>query len=220
MSITMSTTTRTGTRSTRRRRRLRALGLGAGVLVLVWLVVCTVVVLHPDVTEDPQPADAVFVLGPADEARVAHARDLMDQGLAPTVVYATPQGDFGGGGEAATDEIGKPHCDQGKDYEVICFEPDPSTTQGEAMKMRELVAERGWDNIIVITMRPHVSRAQLIVDRCYSGQTQWSPIDYVDDYWRYPWMTFKAYVYQSAGFLKAWATPGCDNQLPGNPKSI
>ena len=160
MSIAMSTTTRTGTRISRRRRRLRALGLGAGALVLVWLVVCTVVVLHPDVTEDPQPAD---------EARVAHARDLMDQGLAPTVVYATPQGDFGAGGETGTDEIDKPHCDQGKDYEVICFEPDPSTTQGEAMKMRELVAERGWDNIIVITMRPHVSRAQLIVCLLYTS---------------------------------------------------
>ena len=41
-----------------------------------------------------------------------------------------------------------------------------------------------------------------------------------NNYWRYPWMTFKAYLYQSGGFLKAWATPGCDTQLPGNPKSI
>ena len=216
----MSTTPHSPRSASPRRRRLAALGIAAGALVLAWLIVCTSVLLHPEITEDPQPADAVFVLGPADGTRVEHARELMEQGLAPTVVYATPQGDFSGGGQATTGESGKPHCETDVDYEAICFEPDPSTTQGEAMKLRELVDERGWDDIIVITMRPHVARAQLIVDRCYSGEAQWSPIDYVDSYWRHPWMTFKAYVYQSAGFLKAWATPGCDTQLPGKPKSI
>lgn len=219
----MSTTSRARTgarRPARWPRRLKVAGAVVGALFLVWLAVCSIVLLHPDVTEGPQPADAVFVLGPSDETRVEHARDLMEQGLAPTVVYATPQGDFGGGAEAETDELGKPDCDTGVAYEVICFEPDPSTTQGEAMKMRDLAAERGWDDVIVITMRPHVPRAQLIVDRCYEGQTQWSPIDYVDSYWKHPWVTFKAFVYQSGGFLKAWATPGCETQLPGEPKSL
>lgn len=202
------------------RRALRIALAGAVLLLAVWLAVCSVFLLNPEVTEDPQPADAVFVLGPSDQPRVDYARELMAQGLAPTVVYATPQGDFGAGSAATTEEIGKPQCDTGQDYEVICFEPDPSTTQGEAMKMRELAAERGWDDIIIITMRPHVSRAQLIVDRCYDGAAQWSPIDYVDSYWQHPWMTFKAFVYQSGGYLKALATPGCETQLPGNPKSL
>ncbi|WP_186304565.1 YdcF family protein [Kocuria palustris] len=202
-------------------RRLAAIGGVVAALFAIWLIVCTTVLLDPEVTEDPHPADAVFILGPSDQTRVDHARDLMDQGLAPTVVYATPQGDFGDGSEATTDEIHKPQCEmRDYDYEVICFEPDPSTTQGEAIKMRDLAAERGWDDIIVITMRPHVPRAQLIVERCYDGATQWSPIDYVDSYWQHPWMTFKAYVYQSAGFLKAWVTPGCETQLPGEPKSL
>lgn len=212
---------RTGAASDRRRpRRLTIIGGAAGALFVIWLIACSMILLRPDVTEVPQPTDAVFVLGPSDQTRVGHARDLMDQGLAPTVVYATPQGDFGDGSAATAGDIGKPRCDTGRDYEVICFEPDPSTTQGEAMKMRDLAAERGWDDVIVITTRPHVPRAQLIVDRCYDGRSQWSPIDYVDSYWQHPWMTLKAYAYQSGGFLKAWVTPGCETQLPGQPKSL
>lgn len=205
-----------------RQRRARVLPVVAGTtaaLFTAWLLVCTGVLLHPGITEDPQPADAVFVLGPSDATRVAQAQRLMDEGLAPSVVYATPQGVDAAGPDATTEQIDQPHCQEQHDYEVICFEPDPSTTQGEAIRMRDLAAQRGWDDIIVVTMRPHVARAQLIVGRCYTGRTQWSPIDYVDSYWRHPASTLRTYVYQSAGFLKAWVTPGCETQLPGHPKS-
>lgn len=210
-------------RATAGRRGARWLPVAAGTgaaLFATWLLVCTGVLLHPEVTEDPRPADAVFVLGPSDTTRVAQAQRLMDEGLAPTVVYATPQGPDALGALATTEQIDQPHCQEQHDYEVICFEPDPSTTQGEAIRMRDLAAQRGWDDIIVVTMRPHVARAQLIVGRCYTGRTQWSPIDYVDSYWRHPVSTLRTYMYQSAGFLKAWVTPGCETQLPGRPKSL
>lgn len=206
-----------------KKHRRRTVGTVVGsalVLTCAWLLVCTGVLFHPDVTEDPEPADALLVLGPADATRIEVAAQLMDQGLAPVAVVATPdpvETTWPSDAEFSEDRT---YCD-GTDqpYEVICFEPNPSTTQGEAMKLRELAEERGWDNVIVLTYRPHVARSQLIIGRCFDGTTQWPTFDYQDSYSPLKAATWREYVYQSAGFLKAWVTPGCDTQLPWQPKT-
>lgn len=205
------------------RRLLRVVGttLGtASVLTVVWLLVCTAVLVHPQVTEDPEPADALFVLGPADPKRVEVAKKLMDDGKAPVVVYATPD-PVDGTWPSDADFIEKrPYCHKkNQPYEVICFKPNPSTTQGEGMKLRELAQERGWDNVIVLTYRPHVARSQLIIGRCFDGNTQWPTFDYQDNYSLLRKPTWREFGYQTAGFLKAWVTPGCDIQLPWQPKT-
>lgn len=204
------------------RRRWRVLGtiLGTGVvLACTWALVCTGVMLHPDVTENPEPADALLVLGPPDPKRIEVAAEIMDAGLAPVAVVATPDPVTGTWPSDADFIRNQSYCDSDLPYEVICFKPDPSTTQGEAIKLRELAEERGWDNVIVLTYRPHVARSQLIVGRCFEGSTQWPTFDYQEDYSPFSRMTWREFIYQSAGFLKAWVTPGCDSQLPWHPKS-
>ncbi|KAA9394184.1 YdcF family protein [Kocuria coralli] len=201
-------------------RRVIWTAVGSAVaLACAWVLICTGVLLHPRVTENPQPADAVFVLGPADSTRVEEAARLMDSGIAPTVVVATPDPVEGTWPSDAEFMRERPFCDDDLPYEIICFAPDPSTTQGEAIKLRELAEERGWENVIVLTYRPHVARAQLIVGRCFDGTTQWPTFDYHDDYSILSRSTWREYGYQTAGFLKAWVTPGCDTQLPWRPKS-
>lgn len=204
-------------------RTIRIVGTAIGSVVALtcaWLMVCTGVLLHPEVTQEPEPADALLVLGPPDPTRVAVAAQIMEAGLAPVAVVATPDPVPGTWPSDAEFLENRPYCDDPDlPYEVICFKPDPSTTQGEAMKLRELAEERGWDNVIVLTYRPHVARSQLIVDRCFDGTTQWPTFDYQENYSLFSRATWREYIYQSAGFLKAWVTPGCDTQLPWHPKT-
>ena len=52
---------------------------------------------------------------------------------------------------------------------VICFRPDPSTTQGEARATAALAKEHGWTSITVVTTADQVWRARLRFSRCYTG---------------------------------------------------
>lgn len=209
----------------RARRRARAPAAAVLGAALVWLLVCWAVLQHPRV-DAPAPSDALFVLGPHDPVRMAEAARLMEAGTAPVLVVATPQPRSGYSSEALRFMREKAFCPGGGDaggrgagergYEVVCFEPDPSTTQGEAMALRELAGDRGWNHVSVLTYRQHVPRARLLLGRCYSGRLDALSFDYSFG----PRQVLYQFLYQSGGFVKAWLTPGCDQQLPGEPKSL
>lgn len=52
---------------------------------------------------------------------------------------------------------------------VICFSPDPSTTQGEAEFAGRLARTYHWHSMVLVTIAPQDSRARLRVERCFSG---------------------------------------------------
>ena len=52
---------------------------------------------------------------------------------------------------------------------IICFQPDPSTTQGEARATAALAKANGWTSITVVTTADQVWRARLRFSRCYTG---------------------------------------------------
>jgi hypothetical protein len=52
---------------------------------------------------------------------------------------------------------------------LICFNPAPATTQGEAEFTGRLARKYHWDSIAVVTITPHDSRARLRVERCFAG---------------------------------------------------
>lgn len=52
---------------------------------------------------------------------------------------------------------------------LICFVPDPSTTQGEARMAAKLAAEHGWTSMTVVTTADQVWRARLRFARCWDG---------------------------------------------------
>ncbi len=191
-------------------------------LGLVWLIAGWVVFQHPR-TDAPARSDALLVLGPPDRTRMAEALRLMDAGVAPVLVVANPGtrdlGDASGKvyyARAAQTCAQDGNRDGGRGYEVICFRPDPSTTQGEAMELRALSEQRGWDHVSVLTYRQHVARSRLLLQRCYTGELDVLSFDYPD----VPRGVLREFVYQSGGFVKAWLTPGCDQQLPWRPKSV
>jgi hypothetical protein len=52
---------------------------------------------------------------------------------------------------------------------LICFNPIPSTTRGEAEFVGRLAKTFHWHSIAVVAITPQVSRARLRVERCFSG---------------------------------------------------
>lgn len=200
---------------TKRRRWPARVAAALVVVVGGWLAVCWVVLEHPR-TEEPAPSDALLVLGPPDTQRMATAQELMERGIAPVLVIATPDAQPDDPPAMVQYYEDKDFCTPRTDYEVICFKPNPSTTQGEAMKLRDLAAERGWDTVTAVTFKQHVPRARMILERCYHGELRMAATDYQFT----PLRTLRQYVYQSGGYVKAWLTPGCEQQLPGNPKEL
>jgi uncharacterized SAM-binding protein YcdF (DUF218 family) len=53
-----------------------------------------------------------------------------------------------------------------------CFQPEPSTTQGEAREAASLAAENGWTSMTVVTTADQIWRARLRFSRCWSGDLQ------------------------------------------------
>jgi uncharacterized SAM-binding protein YcdF (DUF218 family) len=53
---------------------------------------------------------------------------------------------------------------------VICFMPDPVTTQGEARYAARLAKQHGWRSLVLVTTPDQIWRAELRFRRCFSGK--------------------------------------------------
>lgn len=157
------------------------------VLVALWLV------LLPR-TDEPGSSDVIVVLGPSWPERVADATRLMDDGRASALVVSAHPEDTRG--------VPPDVCRRRMPYPVYCFDPDPATTQGEARAVERLAQEHDWHSFQVITFRPHIERARLIVGRCVEGR-----VTYLQSSEAYD-PVFQS-IYHALGFVKAWARPGC-----------
>jgi hypothetical protein len=54
---------------------------------------------------------------------------------------------------------------------LICFDPDPGTTRGEAEAIGRLAKQFHWSSVVLVTTRTQDTRARMIVERCFSGST-------------------------------------------------
>lgn len=55
------------------------------------------------------------------------------------------------------------------EVKVICFNPAPVTTQGEAEYVGRLSRRYHWHSVAVVTITPQDSRARLRIERCFTG---------------------------------------------------
>ena len=53
--------------------------------------------------------------------------------------------------------------------QLICFNPSPGTTQGEAEFVGQLARKYHWHSVAVVTITPQDTRARLRVGRCFAG---------------------------------------------------
>jgi uncharacterized SAM-binding protein YcdF (DUF218 family) len=186
----------------RRWRRVRRLLVLLCTLFIVAVLAGLPVYVRPQI--DPlRHADAILVLGGRDYDRYAFGRGLGEQGWAPIVVLSI---DRWRTGFCAT---AHPH------FDLRCFIPDPPTTRGEAQELHRLATNYGWRTIIVVTYRPHISRARFILEQCFdgnmvmvespggSGVTGGRAVKLSTLGWAYQ------YLYQTAGYARAVLEPAC-----------
>lgn len=172
-------------------------------MVAVCLLLVVIVIAGMPVYVRPQidqlrQADAIVVLGGPVGSRYPFGIGLAEQGWAPMLVMSTT--------DHPKDPLLKSYCDSPHPpLKVRCFVADPPTTKGEARELRKLAATYGWHTLIVVTFRPHISRARFILERCFDGNLIMvaSPAELSVPRWAFQ------YVYQTAGYIRAVVDSGC-----------
>lgn len=161
------------------------------VLLVVTVIGGVPAYVRPQV--DPlRRADAIFVLGGPGYERYPYGLELRTQNWAPMVVVSNPNG--------PKDRWLTQYCATPPPLlNLHCFIPDPPTTKGEARELWRLATTYGWRTVIVVTFRPHISRARFILERCFDGDLVMvaSPSHLSLAQWGYQ------YLYQSAGYVRA-----------------
>ena len=113
-------------------------------------------------SDDPSRVDAVVVLSGDHGERIAEARRLLAEGVAPLLVYAgTPD---------SQEVVGL--CASGESAGVMCVQPHPDSTRAEARAVGRLTAARGWRSIAVVTSTPHLTRAGILFRRCVGADVE------------------------------------------------
>ena len=179
------------------RRPFRRLVVSACLLLTAAVIAGLPVYVRPQI-DQLRHADAVLILGGFGDLRYPFGSDLASKGWAPNVVVSNPHG---------TDDpwltgfCAAPH----PEFDLQCFAPDPPTTKGEGRELRRLASQYGWRTVIVVTFRPHISRARFILEQCFDGDLIMvaSPAHINVPRWAFE------YVYQTAGYSRAALQPGC-----------
>jgi uncharacterized SAM-binding protein YcdF (DUF218 family) len=138
-----------------RRHRVACAAL---VVVLLAVAIVDVRLFIAPRSDSPARSDAFVVLGGDTFAiRLAAGLRLADEYPDSTLVVSTPGG--------------RRQCPRGRvpPNRLICFAPDPSTTQGEARMAAQLAVEHGWKSMTVVTTADQVWRARLRFARCWDG---------------------------------------------------
>lgn len=191
-----------------RRRVLTAIQVVVviALIVLVDMWVSGYFLFRHAASEPLERADAIVVLGGEHDGREDFALSLAAEGWAPTVVMSDPYPPPDG----VMERVCRDTAGDSGPVEVLCPVPDPLTTRGEALMMRQLADERGWQKIIVVSWRYHLPRAEFIFRQCFSPQPdstvmravprryQFSPV-----FWEF------VYAYQWGGLAKALAQGEC-----------
>jgi uncharacterized SAM-binding protein YcdF (DUF218 family) len=140
-------------RSRRRRRVLIALVVlfalfcGATARLFIW-----------PTTGMPERVDAIVVPGGPGN-RIAAAIALAERGRARYLVLSE--------GEPVPPQLCGAHVGAAT---VLCFMPNPDTTQGEAEATARLAKEYGFRSIVLVTTPDQTWRAELRFGRCYGGK--------------------------------------------------
>jgi len=146
--------------------------LGAAVLSVLLLIGSTALAIWWNARQDSRPSsDSIVVLGSAQyngvpssifEARLEHALDLYENGVAPVIVTV--------GGKETGDQFTE--AEAGRDYLAAAGVPDDALLAIQEgadtlESMRAVAAEfdaRGWHTAVLVTDPWHAMRAQRMAD--------------------------------------------------------
>lgn len=181
----------------KKRTRRFATATIVAVGALVFLLLTNLWFLSPTVADKPVAADAIIVLAGGGD-RTTKGAELAAAGLAPVVVYADPGRDSGS-------VTANRYCNgrESLPAEVICVDPQPAKTQGEARAAMLLAEQRGWENLIVVASTDQVTRARRLFNRCGDATLQMVDVEHASS-------PVKRAVYEWGATLKSVTTKrGC-----------
>lgn len=98
----------------------------------------------------------VMFAGPGD--RLPVALRLAREHRAPMLVIS--QGQHGYGGPCPEPVPG---------VTLICFDPNPGNTRGEAEFAGQLAKRYHWDSVVLVTGTEQDTRARMLMERCFGG---------------------------------------------------
>ena len=113
----------------------------------------------PEEDRVPRRADAIVVLSGGRGHRVDEGVRLWRSGVARTLVISDGVAD---GWVQAKRLCPRPG--------VVCFRPEPYSTQGEARWIGLEAKRRRWESVVVVTSTYHLRRARMVVGRCFEGR--------------------------------------------------
>ena len=154
-------------RAVPRSRSGRAIGflarhrIATAVVVVVLVVVAAIDVRLFVVPTSNAPArtDAIVVLGGSTFTDRLHAAIALAKRYPGTPLVVSTPGDV--------------PCPDADDVpattHIICFRPNPSSTQGEARAAADLAKKDHWTSISVVTTADQIWRARLRFSRCFTG---------------------------------------------------
>lgn len=177
--------------------------IGAGVAAF-WFV--GYMAFYRDNQDPLQHVDAIVVLGGDDDGRENYGRQLALNGYADTLVVSNPYPYHRGSDPVRRANMRNLCNSSTPELQVVCFEPEPATTRGEAMFVEKIANDRGWTSVMVITWRYHLVRADYIFGQCYEGQVAMRSVPRSYDQTIGGW--FDTFAYQFGGLIKA-AAIGC-----------
>jgi len=134
-------------------------------LFVVWLVACAVLFVWPSAASSPRRADAVVVLSGGRDSRLDPALTLMRRHVAPLLVISSPAQDPKWRSAQRMCHA-RAHA---YPFRVLCFEAHPYSTRGEARAIARFAREHDWKQVAVVTSTYHVTRARMLVRRCFHG---------------------------------------------------
>lgn len=147
-----------GRRPRWRSRRWRVAAVAGLTFLIVVSALTGRLFIWPDRGMPVRVSAIVMLNGPGD--RLSAALRLAREQRAPFVVISRGSQVFGHGSVCA------PHIQH---VDVICFDPSPSTTRGEAEFVGVLAKKYHWRSVVLVTSTPQDSRARLRVARCFAG---------------------------------------------------
>ena len=148
-------------------------------------------VKSPDIGPVAEHADAIFVFA-GEDARVDLAQQLVSDGRADVLVLSN--------GSASKKAAAL--CGQQTPVKVLCPRPEPLTTRGEARMFGELARANGWHSVIAVTGDYHVTRARLLLERCWDGAVSFAAV-------RWPRLAFGPLGHEVGGLAEATVERTC-----------
>jgi hypothetical protein len=128
------------------------------VLLIVFIAATARLLIWPDRGMPARVSAIVMLNGPGD--RLDTALRLAWEHRASFLVISRGSPAFGHGSTCA------PSIPR---VTVICFDPSPATTMGEAEFAGRLARKYHWRSMVLVTTTPQDTRARMRMERCFSG---------------------------------------------------